>query len=106
MKTFTAAVLFLATAFAAPAELSSVVARQGASLCPNGLFSVPQCCQGILPGLLGLGCEPRKFTLSPFVSSTYLQASQLPASQPTKRLSKPCVSLMIGKTLHAAFSPW
>ncbi|KAM0481089.1 hypothetical protein ACHAPX_003983 [Trichoderma viride] len=53
MKFFAAAALFATAAIAGPVEV-----RTGTTpICPDGLFSNPQCCDAQVLGLLGVGCE-------------------------------------------------
>ncbi|EHK42849.1 hydrophobin [Trichoderma atroviride IMI 206040] len=53
MKFFVATALFATAAIAGPVEV-----RTGtAPLCPNGLYSNPQCCDTLVLGIVGLGCE-------------------------------------------------
>lgn len=105
MKFFTAAALFAAVAIAGPVE----VRTGGGSICPDGLFSNPQCCDTQLLGIIGLGCEVRKLkatatqdTLTEYGSQTdVLQPPKPPVTVPTSRTFVP----RLATRLFAAFSP-
>ncbi|KAK1252467.1 hypothetical protein MKX08_003654 [Trichoderma sp. CBMAI-0020] len=53
MKFFAAIALFATAAIAGPVE----VRTGGGNICPDGLFSNPQCCATQVLGLIGLDCQ-------------------------------------------------
>lgn len=92
MKFFAAAALFATAAIAGPVEV-----RTGTTpICPSGLYSNPQCCDTLVLGIVGLGCEVRKFKQTLYsgllikcILIGVLQPPKLPVTASTSRTSAP-----------------